>query len=357
MNKNTISRLNSAVSAANIVTGNSLSKKASILEDTFGRFHNYLRISLTERCNLRCTYCMPENGVKLTNNEKLLTSNEIINLVKFFARKGVDKVRFTGGEPLVRKDCVDIIREVNKIDGIKKIAMTTNGIVLSRKLNDLKEAGLNQINISLDTLQEKKFEFIAKRKGWSKVMESIDKAIELGYSPLKVNCVVMKGINDDEICNFVEMTKNKNLDVRFIEYMPFDGNKWSSKKMVSLKEILKIVATTYPIEKITKLEEDPNDTSKAFRIENYKGKFGVISSMTDHFCNTCNRIRITADGNLKVCLFGNAEVSLRDALRSNATDDDLNELISEAIKRKKQKHAGMENLPIIANRPMILIGG
>lgn len=164
---------------------------------------------------------MPEEGVSLTANEKLLTGDEIVKLVKFFAKLGVNKIRFTGGEPLVRKDCVDIVRQVGQIEQIKKIGMTTNGIILSRKINELKESGLNQLNISLDTLEEKKFEFVTKRKGWSKVMKSIDSALELGFSPLKINCVVMKGLNDDEITNFIEFTKDKvafinNIKIYFI---------------------------------------------------------------------------------------------------------------------------------------------
>ena len=180
-----------------------------ILEDTFGRSHTYLRISLTERCNLRCSYCMPEEGVKLTRSEHLLNAGEIRKLVGIFVQHGVNKIRFTGGEPLVRKDCVDIIRDIGQIKGIQKLAMTTNGITLTRKLKELKQAGLNQLNVSLDTLKEKKFEFITKRNGWSKVMESIDAALDMGYSPLKINCVVMRGLNDDEICDFVEWTRHK----------------------------------------------------------------------------------------------------------------------------------------------------
>lgn len=152
---------------------------------------------------------MPEEGVQLTTNEKLLTKSEIVRLVRFFVSLGVDKIRFTGGEPLVRKDCLEIVQEVGRIDGLTKIAMTTNGILLGRKIDELKKAGLNQLNISLDTLEEKKFEFIAKRRGWSRVMASIEKALDLGFAPVKVNCVVMKGVNDDEICSFIEMTKNK----------------------------------------------------------------------------------------------------------------------------------------------------
>ena len=172
------------------------------------------------------------------------------------------------------------------------------------------------------------------------MIESIEAALDYGYAPVKINCVVMRHINDDEICNFIEMTKNKNLDIRFIEYMPFDGNKWNTKKMVSFRELLKTVAIKYPIESIHRLQDDPNDTSKAFKIDGYKGQFGFITSMTNHFCNTCNRVRLTADGNLKVCLFGNTEVSLRDALRNNLNENELAELIKSAVMRKKAKHAG-----------------
>lgn len=332
------------------------SNVASQLTDLFGRKHNYLRISLTEKCNLRCTYCMPEEGVQLSKKDNLLKSDEIIRLISLFARLGVNKIRFTGGEPLVRSDCVDLIRETKKI-GIQTISMTTNGILLPRKIVELKEAGLTHLNISLDTLQEKKFEFISKRKGWNKVMEGIKLARELNFKPLKINCVLMKGLNDDEIISFIEMTKEQDIDIRFIEYMPFDGNKWSSKKMLPYKEILKIIAQKYEIENILKVQDENNDTSKGFKILDYKGKFGFITSMSDHFCNTCNRIRLTADGNLKVCLFGNSEVSLRDIIRKNVTDDEIIEEIGAAVKRKKAQHAGMDILPNMKNRPMILIGG
>jgi molybdenum cofactor biosynthesis protein A len=340
-------------------TTNSLNNRISThLIDTYNREHNYLRVSLTEKCNLRCTYCMPEEGVKLTQNNNLLTSDEIIRLIKLFSKLGVDKVRFTGGEPLVRKDCLDIISQVNKIDTIKTIAMTTNGILLNKKLNDLKENGLNLLNISLDTLIEKKFEFITKRKGWSRVMDGIRLALELDYKPLKINCVVMKGLNDDEICDFIELTRDQNIDVRFIEYMPFDGNKWNSNKMVSYRELLVKIASKYDMNNIIKLNDDKNDTSKSFKIIDYKGKFGFITSMSDHFCSTCNRIRLTADGNLKVCLFGNSEVNLRDLIRDNNINDDyLHEIIGAAVKRKKAQHAGMNVLAHMKNRPMILIGG
>ncbi|XP_069116545.1 molybdenum cofactor biosynthesis protein 1-like isoform X2 [Argopecten irradians] len=329
----------------------------STLTDTFGRHHTYLRISLSERCNLRCQYCMPENGVDLTPSQKLLSSEEILRLSELFVREGVQKIRLTGGEPLVRKDVVEIIEGLNKFRdlGLQTIAMTTNGVTLARKAPALKEAGLDLINVSLDTLVSAKFEFISRRKGWDRVMKGIDTALDLGYDPVKVNCVVMRGLNEEEICDFVAFTKDKNVDVRFIEYMPFDGNKWNSKKMVSYLEMVDTIKAKWP--DFSRMKDHPNDTSKAYRVPGYKGQVGFITSMSEHFCGTCNRIRLTADGNLKVCLFGNTEVSLRDVMRASSDDTELREVISAAVKRKKKQHAGMFNLSKMKNRPMILIGG
>jgi len=233
--------------------------------------------------------------------------------------------------------------------------MTTNGITLGRKLPALKEAGLNNLNVSLDTLVPPKFEFITRRKGWERVMDSLEKAMELGYSPVKVNSVIMRGFNEEEVCDFVALTEHKDLDVRFIEYMPFDGNKWNHNKMVSYEEMIREIKQRWP--DFERLQDSPNDTSKAWRVPGFKGQVGFITSMSEHFCGTCNRLRITADGNLKVCLFGNAEVSLRDALREGKSPDELKELIGAAIKRKKKQHAGMFQIAKMKNRPMILIGG
>ncbi|CAH1790944.1 unnamed protein product [Owenia fusiformis] len=281
---------------------------SSFLTDSFGRQHDYLRISLTERCNLRCKYCMPEEGVALTPKNELLTTQEIIKIASLFVREGVRKIRLTGGEPLVRKDIIELIGELNalKSHGLESIAMTTNGITLSKKLPQLVSAGLNQLNISLDTLVPAKFEFVTRRKGWDRVLKSIDDAIEHGFDPVKVNCVVMRGLNEEEICDFVALTENKNIDVRFIEYMPFDGNKWNENKMVSYQEMLNIIRQRWP--NFDKLSDAKSDTSKAYRVSGFKGQVGFITSMSEHFCGGCNRLRITADGNLKVCLFGNSEV-------------------------------------------------
>ncbi|XP_018323790.1 molybdenum cofactor biosynthesis protein 1 isoform X3 [Agrilus planipennis] len=329
--------------------------KDSPLLDNFGRQHSYLRISLTERCNLRCGYCMPEEGVQLTPSEDLMSTDEIVKIARLFVEQGVRKIRLTGGEPTLRKDLVDIIAKLKCIEGLENIALTTNGVVLTKKLAYLQRAGLDNLNISLDTLNKNKFETITRRKGWERVMMGIDLALQLGYSPVKINCVVIKGFNENEVCDFVKLTKDKKLDVRFIEYMPFTGNKWEMGKMISYNDIIANIKLKWP--EIYPLENGPNDTSKAWKIPGHLGQIGFITSMSEHFCGSCNRLRITADGNLKVCLFGNTEISLRDALRAGCSDDDLVTLISAAVKRKKKQHAGMLNLLNMENRPMILIGG
>ncbi|XP_014116721.1 PREDICTED: molybdenum cofactor biosynthesis protein 1 isoform X2 [Pseudopodoces humilis] len=310
---------------------------SAFLMDSFGRQHNYLRISLTEKCNLRCQYCMPEEGVQLTPKSELLTAQEIITLARLFVKEGVEKIRLTGGEPLIRPDVVDIVGQLYKLEGLKTIAVTTNGINLTRLLPQLKEAGLNAINISLDTLVPAKFEFIVRRKGFHKVMEGIHKATELGYHPVKVNCVVMRGFNEDEVLDFVDFTKDLPLDVRFIEYMPFDGNKWNFKKMVSYKEMLGTIKQRWP--ELEKLPCETSSTAKSYKVPHFQGQISFITSMSEHFCGSCNRLRITADGNLKVCLFGNSEVSLRDHLRLGASEEELIQIIGKAVGRKKKQHA------------------
>ncbi|XP_071433000.1 molybdenum cofactor biosynthesis protein 1 isoform X3 [Pithys albifrons albifrons] len=254
---------------------------------------------------------------------------------------------------LLMKTITSMEGQLYKLEGLKTIAVTTNGINLTRLLPRLKEAGLNAINISLDTLVPAKFEFIVRRKGFHKVMEGIHKATELGYRPVKVNCVVMRGLNEDELLDFVDFTKDLPLDVRFIEYMPFDGNKWNFKKMVSYKEMLDTIKQRWP--ELEKLPCETSSTAKSYKVPHFQGQISFITSMSEHFCGSCNRLRITADGNLKVCLFGNSEVSLRDHLRSGASEEELVQIIGAAVGRKKKQHAGMFNISQMKNRPMILI--
>ncbi|KAH1051451.1 hypothetical protein GYH30_021382 [Glycine max] len=328
---------------------------SDMLVDSFGRLHTYLRISLTERCNLRCQYCMPADGVELTPSPQLLTKTEILRCANLFVSSGVNKIRLTGGEPTIRKDIEDICLELSTLKGLKTLSMTTNGIALARKLPKLKECGLNSVNISLDTLVPAKFEFMTRRKGHEKVMDSINAAIDLGFNPVKVNCVVMRGFNDDEICDFVELTREKPIDIRFIEFMPFDGNVWNVKKLVPYSEMLDTVMKQFT--SLKRVQDQPTDTAKNFTIDGHAGRISFITSMTEHFCAGCNRLRLLADGNFKVCLFGPSEISLRDPLRRGAEDDELREIIAAAVKRKKASHAGMFDIAKTANRPMIHIGG
>ncbi|CAI5743542.1 unnamed protein product [Peronospora destructor] len=328
------------------------------LVDHFRRRHTYLRISLTERCNLRCRYCMPEMGVPLQPVKDLLTSSEIIRLVKLFASSGVTKIRLTGGEPLLRRDLVDFVAQLRAISGIESVGITTNGIALQRKLLALRQAGADRLNISLDTLKPDKFVHITRRQGFTQVLNSILEAQMLGFSPLKINCVVQRHFNLNEIVDFVAFTEKHAVDVRFIEWMPFDSNSWNDKTFVSFKEMMKMIQTEYTA--VEKLRDEVNDTSKAFQVPGFRGQFGFITSMSEKFCGSCNRLRLTADGNLKVCLFGYTEVSLRDAMRYNIADEDIRDIVDVAVKRKKFAlggHGDMYGLSKAKNRPMILIGG
>lgn len=325
------------------------------LIDKFGRFHNYLRIALLEKCNLRCVYCMPEKGIKLTPENDILTDNEISRLVKIFSNAGVDKIRLTGGEPTIKKNIINICKDIKSNENIKTLAMTTNGIITHKLLPDLKEVGLDAVNISLDTLVPAKYEFMTRRKGHNMVMKSIQTALDIGIKSVKVNCVIMRNKNDDEINDFVELTKDKNINVRFIEYMPFDDNEWKQNKMVSFFEMKDIIQKKFG--KLSRKKDHKTETAKNFTLENHKGSVSFITSMTNDFCGGCNRTRLLADGNYKVCLFDNREISLRDALREGYNDEEILNIINNAILQKKEKHGGMFNIKKMKNRPMITIGG
>lgn len=298
---------------------------------------------------------MPVEGVPLSHKSKLLTTEEIITLTKFFVAEGITKVRLTGGEPTLRPDLVDLVGELTRIPGLDAVAMTTNGITLTRQLVPLLRAGLKGLNISLDSLDKDTYTRMARRNGLAKALAGIDLALQLGVNPVKVNCVVVRNENSQEIMKFVDWARDTPIEIRFIEFMPFTGNAWDHKNMMSCKEILETIQQTYP--DLVQLPGNKSDTAKLYAAPGFKGRVGIISSMSDHFCGGCNRLRLMADGSLKVCLFGNSEVSLRDALRANVSEDDLRATIQAAVRRKKKQHAGMENLPSMANRPMILIGG
>ncbi|KAJ3103811.1 hypothetical protein HDU97_009816 [Phlyctochytrium planicorne] len=301
---------------------------------------------------------MPAEGVPLTPGSDLLTTSEILRLARLFVNEKVTKIRLTGGEPTIRKDLVSIVAGLNDLRplGLKDICITTNGIVLKRKLADLKKNGLDHINISLDTLDPLQFELMTRRKGHSNVVDAIHESVAHGFKSVKVNAVVINKVNDHEVVDFIErFTKELPVYVRFIEYMPFDGNKWNDEKFIPYRTLLQRIYEKYG--NVQKTPDEPNDTSKSYFIPGYKGRFGFITSMSEHFCGTCNRLRLLANGGLKVCLFGKTEISLRDLMRQGLSDEELLPLISDAVKRKKKQHAGMENLVNMPNKPMILIGG
>lgn len=334
----------------------------SVLTDSFGRYHNYLRISLTEKCNLRCTYCMPENGVQLSPRDQLLSFSEQKSVIDIFSQLGVNKLRFTGGEPTLSKHLADLIKYARDLpNGMLNIGITTNAIQLNgRMLDNLVDAGLTSINISLDTLTPDRFGLITRRdkRGLMKVLSTIYAAAAKKLK-VKVNCVLMRGINDDELAQFVEITRENDVDCRFIELMPFDGNEWSPQKFIGYEEVLsRLYSEGLNLQKLASV--DRNDTTKWYGLDGHIGRIGFITSMSNHFCGTCNRLRITADGHLKVCLFGDEGLSLRDELRSGKSQQELIELIGSVVKRKKFALGGHSNPESIAkdqNRPMILIGG
>lgn len=336
----------------------------------------------------------------LSAPSSLLTTPEIVLLASTFVSQGVSKIRLTGGEPTVRPDIISLMQQLGALrpHGLRELCITTNGVALHRKLEAMVNAGLTGVNLSLDTLDPWQFQVMTRRKGFDAVQKSIARIHELNRAGagvrLKINCVVMRGVNDREVLDFVALTRDSDVEVRFIEYMPFDGNKWSQGKMFSYAEMLDLIRERYP--SLQKVQDHQNDTSKTWHVPGFAGRVGFVTSMTHNFCGSCNRLRITSDGNLKVCLFGNAEVSLRDIVREvndgrpideealakltkvamdrhlpalphsdggeqklmlAPNSEQLLNVIGTAVKGKKARHAGMGELEHMKNRPMILIGG
>lgn len=326
-----------------------------MLVDGFNRVHNYLRISLTDNCNLRCFYCMPEEDYEFTPHSRLMQPSEIELLAKIFVENGVNKIRLTGGEPLVRKDAADIILRLSKLP--VSLTMTTNATRLHDFADVLEEAKIKSLNISLDTLDADKFQIITRRDSFQKVIDNIHLMISKNIH-VKVNVVIMKGLNDHEINDFIEWTKDLAVHVRFIEFMPFEGNRWTSNQVFTMDDMLQQIGKKYnPI----RLKDDINDTAKKFAIEGHQGTFAIISTMSAPFCSTCNRMRLTADGKMKNCLFSQKETDLLSALRNG---QDVLPLIQESIASKAKELGGQftkdfEKIQAedLQNRSMISIGG
>jgi cyclic pyranopterin phosphate synthase len=326
-----------------------------MIKDSFNRVHNYLRISLTDNCNLRCFYCMPEEDYEFTQASKLMQTHEIETLAKIFVAEGVTKIRLTGGEPLVRKDAGQIILALSKLN--IDLSFTTNGARIHDFIDLIVEAGIKSINVSLDTLDNDKFHIITRRDIFKQVMANINLLLQYKIQ-VKLNVVVMKGLNDMEIVDFIEWTKDQPIEVRFIEFMPFAGNRWTSNKVVSLEEILALVGAKYTYQD---LPGGANDTAKHYQVPGHAGTFAVISTMTAPFCSTCNRMRLTADGKLKNCLFSEGETDLLGPLRQG---EDVLPLIHQNIRSKAKALGGQfsglfEDIEAssIHNRSMITIGG
>lgn len=345
------------------------------LIDSFGRKHRYLRLSLTDKCNLRCQYCAPEEGdepAEPASDGATLTSAEISRLLRIFVAMGVRKIRLTGGEPTIRGDFGSIVQDLGELvrqtEQPLSLGITTNGVRLHRFLPQLADARLTNINLSLDTLVAAKFPMIVRREPkWHKrVMDGLHEMLVEG-SPfnVKLNCVVVRGINEDELGSFVDLVEKLPVEVRFLEFMPFVGNAWSEKRLFSQAEILAAVerhlaGRGLPLRKLP--PDSPNDVARLFAVDGWRGRLGVIGSMTDAFCGGCNRLRITAHGEMRNCLFGEQGWSLRDSLRTKPSDQAVAEIIASGVQAKFAKLGGKRDMHELRERgalalPMMSLGG
>ena len=328
------------------------------LKDTFNRSHDYLRISLTERCNLRCTYCMPEEGVALSPKPKIMNVDEILGISKVFVDQGIKKIRLTGGEPLVKRGIDRILKGLSSYD--IELSITTNAVILDQHLDILKSTGVRNLNISIDTLQKEKFRIITRRDHYSRVMNVIQKVQADPFFNVKLNAVLIKGFNDDEIVDFIELTRDMNIGMRFIEFMPFNGNQWEVDKLVSDQKVLETLQAYYGPSVIQRLQDKQNDTSRNYRIGDYKGSFALISTVTNPFCDSCNRIRLMANGKIKNCLFSPGETDILGPYREGK---DIVPIIQSSLLKKHQSRGGLSadsdfiNPDKHNNRSMIMIGG
>jgi len=335
-----------------------MKNEKNILQDSHGRDHAYLRISLIERCNLRCSYCMPEEGVELSPKSHLMTYEEIYDIANTFVKHGVTKIRLTGGEPLIRKDIPIILEKLASLP--VELSITSNAVIIDKFIDVLKANGVNKINVSLDSLDSEKFKHITRRDQFKKVYNNILLLVKEGFT-VKINAVLMKDFNDNEIIDFINFTKDLPVSVRFIEFMPFDGNKWDMSKMVSYAEVMDYVNEAFTKDEVERIQDAPNDTSKNYKIKDYKGSFAIISSVTNPFCDSCNRLRLTANGQLKNCLFSSTEADLLTTLRSGKP---IEPVIKKAVEAKLKVRGGMDTIEKLQepklhsnNRSMITIGG
>lgn len=317
--------------------------------DMNGRKIDYVRISLTDRCNFRCRYCMPEKGIEKIEHKEIMRFSEVITLIKTLTKLGIKKVRFTGGEPLVVRNITELIGETSKINGIEDISITTNGLLLEDMAEDLFKAGLKRVNISLDTLNEDKFSYITRGGDLKKVLRGVDKCLQIGLSPVKINAVLVKGFNDNEIEDLINLTINKPISMRFIEMMPIgEAVQFSERGIITSDEILKKFPGLIPV------NTEKSGTAKMYKLKNSVGTVGFISPMSCKFCVDCNRIRITSVGTLKPCLHSQEEVNLKPYFMNEV---ELQSILKEAILNKPKEHHLIEEKNTRSLKKMNQIGG
>jgi GTP 3',8-cyclase len=317
--------------------------------DRFGRNIDYLRVSLTDRCNLRCIYCMPEKGVEKLCHEDILRFEEVVKIVSAFSKLGIRKVRYTGGEPLILKDIEKIIYETSRLSGIEDISVTTNGMLLADMVPSLKEAGLKRVNISLDTLKEDRYSRITRGGSIKKVFDAIERCIAYGITPVKINVVVIKGINDDELGDFIKLTKDMPIEVRFIELMPIgEGRRYFQEGHMSSEEILSTHQGLFPV------STNEHKTAELYKLKNAKGTVGLISPVSCKFCSSCNKIRLTSVGTIKPCLHSSEEISIREYVHNEIG---LMYAIKRAIYGKPEEHHMDDEGFSRSTRDMYQIGG
>jgi len=323
------------------------------LIDGFGRVHRDLRIAVTDRCNFRCTYCMPVEGMQWQPRSEILTFEEIERLARLMVeRYGVDGIRLTGGEPTVRARITVLIEKLAAL-GVD-LSMTTNGTTLQTMAHDLRAAGLNRLNISIDSLKPDRFAEITRRDGLSEVLAGIDSAVHAGFDPVKLNVVVMAGVNDDEVVDFVDFGINHGVEVRFIEFMPLDASGgWNNDLVFTRQQILDVISQVHPLVEV----ERTSAPATRFRLADGSGRIGVISSVSESFCDTCDRVRITADGQFRNCLFATGETDVRALLRNGSTDDEIAAALEKSVAAKWVGH-GINRVNFVRpSRSMSQIGG
>ncbi|MGE0085268.1 MAG: GTP 3',8-cyclase MoaA [Desulfococcaceae bacterium] len=333
-----------------------ISRHPSLLIDRFDRQLSYLRVSITDRCNLRCMYCTPPHTkIHWLSHSEILRYEEILRIIHVGVRLGISKVRITGGEPLVRKGVYDFLEELNRIPGIADISLTTNGVLLKKNLEKLKAVGIRRLNISLDTLSREKYRQITGMDAFASVQEGIERAAELGFHPVKINTVVMRGINDGELRDIARISLSRPFHMRFIEYMPIGDAVQDRDRQMLAPEIMKILST---VDQMLPVDKDAQDgPAERYRFRNGIGEIGFIRPISNHFCSQCNRLRLTARGGLRPCLLSDREIDIKTPLRSGATDKELENVFLQAIREKPMSHHLNENQGEKVRNVMSSIGG